>query len=381
MLDRLDGDDQLLAGLVRDRPGARAVGQLLLERAGRAHPVQRLVGPVVGVDGHRAVGLDQQQPGRHGEVGGEPPDVVDGAAGDDQTHGRRRYRSRGNHPGGPVVLVAWRSLAPLRGRRVAAAARCWRAARQRGAPRLRRLRRPRRRRGGAAGRTVRARPAGRVRRWLRDAGRRLAARLPLVSVYADGRVITEGPVAAIYPGRPCPTCRCSRSTRPRCRSSSTAPWPPGVAETDDHGMPAGRRRALDPVHPRHRRGHVRPRGVRPRPRAPAGQRAPRAQQAAAARPLSDAASLQDAAGTAPRPYVPAAVAAVVEPVDRPASDRLAAPRAALARSAAARRAHGRAADFGCVTATGDAGVGRARRRGRRRTRRPRGSPPTAPAGR
>ena len=27
-----------------------------------------------------------------------------------------------------------------------------------------------------------------------------AGRLPLISVYADGRVISEGPVAAIYPG-------------------------------------------------------------------------------------------------------------------------------------------------------------------------------------
>ena len=34
VLDRLDGDDQLLAGLVRDRPGARPVGQLLLREHG-----------------------------------------------------------------------------------------------------------------------------------------------------------------------------------------------------------------------------------------------------------------------------------------------------------------------------------------------------------
>src|SRR3954451_10027441 len=77
VLDRLDGDDQLLTGLVGDRPGAgcaavRRVDQLLLERARRAHPVQRLVGAVVGVDRHRAVGLDQQQPGGEREMGGEP---------------------------------------------------------------------------------------------------------------------------------------------------------------------------------------------------------------------------------------------------------------------------------------------------------------------
>src|SRR6185436_378388 len=31
-----------------------------------------------------------------------------------------------------------------------------------------------------------------------------AARLPMASVYADGRVLSEGPVAAIYPGRALP---------------------------------------------------------------------------------------------------------------------------------------------------------------------------------
>src|SRR4051794_3489848 len=92
--DRLDGDDQLLAGLVGDRPRADTVGELVLERAGRAHPVQRLVGAVVGVDRDRPVRLDQQQPAGHREVGGEPPDVVDRAAGDDQTHGARRYLAR-----------------------------------------------------------------------------------------------------------------------------------------------------------------------------------------------------------------------------------------------------------------------------------------------
>ena len=63
----------------------------LLEGAGRGHPVERLVGAVVGVDRQAAVGLDQQQPGGGGEVGGEPARVVDGAAGDDETHGRQRY--------------------------------------------------------------------------------------------------------------------------------------------------------------------------------------------------------------------------------------------------------------------------------------------------
>ena len=53
-----------------------------------------------------------------------------------------------------------------------------------------------------------------------------AARLPLVSVYADGRVIDRGP-GDPDPSGPgaCPTCRWRRSTTPPCRTSSTGPWP------------------------------------------------------------------------------------------------------------------------------------------------------------
>ena len=62
----------------------RAIGSVT--RAGRAHPVQRLVRPVVGVDRDRAVRLDQDQPGGHRQVGGQPSGVVDLAAGNHQTH-------------------------------------------------------------------------------------------------------------------------------------------------------------------------------------------------------------------------------------------------------------------------------------------------------
>ena len=63
----------------------------LLEGAGRGHPVEGLVGAVVRVDRDAAVRLDQDQPGGRGQMGGEPARVVDGAAGDDETHGRQRY--------------------------------------------------------------------------------------------------------------------------------------------------------------------------------------------------------------------------------------------------------------------------------------------------
>ena len=79
--------------LGRHRPLDLAVlGGALAQRARRRHPVQRLVGAAVGVHEHRPVGLDHQHPGRHREVGGQPPGVVDLAAGYDESHGRAIYR-------------------------------------------------------------------------------------------------------------------------------------------------------------------------------------------------------------------------------------------------------------------------------------------------
>src|SRR5690606_14028012 len=89
--DLLHRDDELLARLVDDGPDPLLRSGPLLQRAGGRHPVQGLVGPVVGVDGDAAVRLDQDQAGRRGEVGGEPPGVVHGATGNDETHGRQRY--------------------------------------------------------------------------------------------------------------------------------------------------------------------------------------------------------------------------------------------------------------------------------------------------
>ena len=97
---------QAVLGLrVLDDPHGRdAVGGLGVVRldlghgAGRRHPVEGLVGPAVGVHEHGAVGLDQEQPGRERQVGGEPPVVVDAARRDHQSHGRPPYRPTGRAP-------------------------------------------------------------------------------------------------------------------------------------------------------------------------------------------------------------------------------------------------------------------------------------------
>ncbi|ETJ31531.1 Nitrogen regulatory protein, partial [human gut metagenome] len=55
----------------------------LRQPRGRAHPVQRLVGAAVGVDKHRAVGLDHDEALGSGKVGVQATGVVHGAGGND----------------------------------------------------------------------------------------------------------------------------------------------------------------------------------------------------------------------------------------------------------------------------------------------------------
>ena len=77
-----------------------AVGGLVLlggdlgHGARRRHPVERLVRAAVAVHEHRPVGLDQQQPGRQGEVGRQPPVVVHLALRNHQPHEASPYGRR-----------------------------------------------------------------------------------------------------------------------------------------------------------------------------------------------------------------------------------------------------------------------------------------------
>ena len=77
----LDLEPVLALELAHDDP----VGLLLDDRR-RRHPVLRLVAAGVGVDQHRAVRLDHQQPQRLGQPRGQAAGVADLAAGDDQAH-------------------------------------------------------------------------------------------------------------------------------------------------------------------------------------------------------------------------------------------------------------------------------------------------------
>ena len=56
------------------------------EGAGRTHPVERFVGPVIGVNRNRAVGLDHDEAGGHRQMGRQTAGVVDLTAGNHQPH-------------------------------------------------------------------------------------------------------------------------------------------------------------------------------------------------------------------------------------------------------------------------------------------------------
>lgn len=63
------------------------------------------------------------------------------------------------------------------------------------------------------------------------------SRLPLVSVYADGRVITEGPVAAIYPAPAWPNVQVADLPDGGVQELVAAARDAGVTETGDLGSP------------------------------------------------------------------------------------------------------------------------------------------------
>ena len=84
VLHLVDADHELVGCLrVGDGPeGGNASIRLVAvglgdgDRAGRAHPVEWLVGAAVGVHEHTPVGLDHQQTGGHRQVRAETPGIV-----------------------------------------------------------------------------------------------------------------------------------------------------------------------------------------------------------------------------------------------------------------------------------------------------------------
>ncbi|MFG1604536.1 hypothetical protein [Actinoplanes sp. NPDC049265] len=66
---------------------------------------------------------------------------------------------------------------------------------------------------------------------------RVVGRIPEVSVYADGRVITEGPVPAIYPGPAMPNLQVTTITREQVTALAQEAQAAGVRTGSDLGQP------------------------------------------------------------------------------------------------------------------------------------------------
>jgi hypothetical protein len=65
----------------------------------------------------------------------------------------------------------------------------------------------------------------------------LAGRLPIASVYGDGRVITQGPVPAIYPGSAWPNLQVQQADRATVQELADRALAAGIDETTELGRP------------------------------------------------------------------------------------------------------------------------------------------------
>jgi hypothetical protein len=180
----------------------------------------------------------------------------------------------------------------------------------------------------------------------------LVSRLPIVSVYADGRVISEGPVAAVYPGPALPNLVEERIDQGAVQDLVDSAMAAGVAETSDLGTP--------PVAdaPSTRFTVVTASGTYVREayalwETPQEGSGLTAEQDAARARLSDLlTSLTDAAAAQPQAYEADAVAAIASPWLDP-QDGLEQPEVAWPGPALAGQEVSGPMDVSCVTATGD----------------------------
>ena len=180
----------------------------------------------------------------------------------------------------------------------------------------------------------------------------LVSRLPIVSVYADGRVISEGPVAAIYPGPALPNVQVTTIEQGEVQDLVDQAMAAGVADTSDLGMPP----VADAPSTRFTVVTASDTYVR---EAYALYESPleggglTAEQEAARAKLADLlTTLTDTASAESEAYEPDAVAAVASPWVDP-EDGLQQPEVAWPGPALPGEPTGGPPDVSCVTATGD----------------------------
>jgi hypothetical protein len=188
-------------------------------------------------------------------------------------------------------------------------------------------------------------------------------RLPLVSVYADGRVITEGPVTAIYPGAAWPNVQQVQVDPDTVQALVDHALAAGVTDTTDLGSPA----IADATTTRFTlttaagttvrevyaltEGSGMPSGLTQQ------QQASRTELADLLTELTDLPATSGAQGPAPAAYEPTAVAALVRPWTPTDGDPAAGGQPELAWPGPALPGEPLAPGVTCVVATGDqAGV-------------------------
>ena len=207
---------------------------------------------------------------------------------------------------------------------------------------------------------------------------RLVGRIPQVSVYADGRVITEGPQIAIYPGPALPNLQVQQIDPAKVDQLVEQALAAGVGSGADLGQPGVADAPTTVIEVRTAKGVKTvsaealseampddPQLTAPQQQAP-GQ-AGRVRQAAH-RPAGHAGGVAAVPGGGPGGAGPAVRRARRRPARAAGRDR-------LARPGTARRVPDlRRLKIGCVTVTGAELRQGARRRRRRPTRTPRGPP-------
>jgi hypothetical protein len=180
----------------------------------------------------------------------------------------------------------------------------------------------------------------------------LVSRLPIVSVYADGRVISEGPVAAIYPGPALPNVQVTTIEQGEVQDLVDQAMAAGVADTSDLGMPP----VADAPSTRFTVVAASETYVREAyalfESPPEGSGLTAEQEAARAKLGDLLTALTDAAAADSEPYEADAVAAVASPWVDP-EDGLQQPEVPWPGPALPGEPTGGPADVGCVTATGD----------------------------
>jgi hypothetical protein len=181
----------------------------------------------------------------------------------------------------------------------------------------------------------------------------LAGRLPLVSVYADGRVLSEGPVAAIYPGPALPNVQERHVDRDAVQDLVDRALGAGVSETSDLGTPP----VADAPSTRFTlvtASHTYVREVNALFETPPEDNGLTADQQAARKELSDLLTVLQAPPEADEsgPYVPTALAALAAPWVDP-QDGLPQPDVAWSGPALPGEPTGTLPGTTCVAASGD----------------------------